>query len=64
MELIAATSVSRSNNFVFTSAGERSNLHGWAAGPAALDLRIEDSTAVHATAKLRYIHFRATRRQR
>jgi hypothetical protein len=40
MELIAATSVSvsRSNNLVFTSAGDRSNLRGWLAGRRDFDL--------------------------
>jgi len=38
MELIAATSGSRSNNLVFTSAGERSNLRGWLQGRRDFDL--------------------------
>jgi hypothetical protein len=38
MELIAATSGSRSNNLVFTSAGDRSNLRGWLQGWRDFDL--------------------------
>ena len=38
MELIAATSGSRSNNLVFTSAGDRSNLRGWLQGRRDFDL--------------------------
>ena len=38
MELIAATSGSRSTNLVFTSAGNRSNLRGWLQGRRDFDL--------------------------
>lgn len=38
MELIAATPGSRSNNLVFTSAGDRSNLRGWLHGRRDFDL--------------------------
>src|SRR4030081_3821042 len=38
MELIAATSGRRSNNLVFTSAGDRSNLLGWRQGRRDFDL--------------------------
>jgi hypothetical protein len=38
MELIAATTGSGSNNLVFTSAGDRSSLHGWLAGRRDFDL--------------------------
>jgi hypothetical protein len=38
MELIAATSGSHSNNLVFTSAGDRSNLRGWLQGRRNFDL--------------------------
>ena len=38
MELIAATSGSHSNNLVFTSAGDRSNLRGWLRGRRDFDL--------------------------
>ena len=38
MELTAATSGSRSNNLVFTSAGDRSNLRGWLQGRRDFDL--------------------------
>ena len=38
MELIAATSGPRSNNLVFTSAGDRSNLRGWLRGRRNFDL--------------------------
>jgi hypothetical protein len=38
MELIAATSGCRSNNLVFTSAGDRSNLLGWRQGRRDFDL--------------------------
>jgi hypothetical protein len=38
MELIAASSGSRSNNLVFTSAGDRSNLRGWLQGRRDFDL--------------------------
>jgi hypothetical protein len=38
MELIAPTSGSRSNNLVFTSAGDRSNLRGWLQGRRNFDL--------------------------
>jgi len=38
MELIAATSGSRSNNLVFTSAGNRSNLRDWLQGRRDFDL--------------------------
>jgi hypothetical protein len=38
MELIAATSGTRSNNLVFTSAGDRSNLRRWLQGRRDFDL--------------------------
>ena len=38
MQLIAATAGSRSNNLVFTSAGDRSNLHHWLQGRRDFDL--------------------------
>ena len=38
MELTAAISGSRSNNLVFTSAGDRSNLRGWLQGRRDFDL--------------------------
>jgi hypothetical protein len=38
MELIAATPGARSNNLVFTSAGDRSNLRGWLRGRRDFDL--------------------------
>jgi hypothetical protein len=38
MELIAATAGPRSNNLVFTSAGDRSNLRGWLKGRRNFDL--------------------------
>lgn len=40
MELIAATPASGSNNLVFTSAGDRSNLRGWLKGRRDFDLWI------------------------
>jgi hypothetical protein len=38
MELIAATTGSGSKNLVFTSAGDRSSLHGWLSGRRDFDL--------------------------
>jgi hypothetical protein len=62
MELIAATPGSRSNNLVFTSAGDRSSLLDWRQGRQGFDLWTVyyvswPVTAVHPTAKLRYTHF-------